>query len=205
MRDHGTESQPLPNYHVHQQQFTLNRFKHLNNINVTATLNRQQQNQSSSVDPNQVQITNFIKLTDKNFPIKRYSSTFNNSGVSSDNSMRIVSNEFNPFADENESFSRFQLSKSVSNDSTNQTQSIAQRSRAFGNDRTNFVQQTDRLYMPNSGKPVTYNRIEPRATSSNAMALRSMHVDTMSSNSNDENTVMFRNYDLNDEYWLNFE
>lgn len=207
MRDRGNETRPLPNYHVHQQQFSFNRFKHMNNINVTATLNRQQQSQSSSVDSNQVQITNFIKLTDKNFPIKRYSSTtFNDSGVSSDNSMRVVSHEYNPFADENESFARFQLSKSVNNDSPNQTQTFAaQRPRAFGNDRTNFVQQSDRSYAPNSGKPTTFTRVEPRVSSLNAMTLRSMHVDTMSSNSNDENTVMFRNYDLNDEYWLNFE
>lgn len=205
MRDRGHEPpRPLPNYHVHHQQIAFNRFRHMNNINVTATLNRQQQTQSAPVDPNQVQITNFIKLTEKNFPIKRYPS--NDSGLSTaDNSMRTVSHEYNPFADENDSFARFQLSKSVSQDSANPTPSFVQRARAFGNDRTNFVQHTDCHYAASSGKPATFSRIEQRASSSNAMALKSMHVDNMSSNSNDENTVMFRNYDLNDEYWLNFE
>lgn len=212
MRDRtggGSASQPLPNYHTHHQQYTFNRFRHLNNINVTATLNRQQQqqlNQSSSVDPNQVQITNFIKLTDKNFPIKRFSSNFNDSGLPADNnSMRTVSHEYNPFADENESFARFQLSKSVSQDSLNPTLSLTQRTRSFGNDRTNFIQQNDRHFAPNSGKPAVYSRIEQRVCPSNAQAFKVMHDDNISSNSNDENTVMFRNYDLNDEYWLNFE
>lgn len=205
MRDRGNDPPQLPNYHIHHQQFPFNRFKHGNNINVTATLNRQQQTQSSTADPNQVQIANFIKLTDKNFPIKRCQSNFNDSGLVTGNSMRIVPNEYNPFADENESFARFQLSKSVSQDSSGQTQSCQQKARAFGSDRTNFVQQTDRHYTSSSGKPATYNRFEQRATSSNAIGMKSMHVDHMSSNSNDENTVMFRNYDLNDEYWLNFE
>lgn len=206
MHDRATNSRPLPNYHVHHQQMPFNRFKHLNNINVTATLNRQQQNQSSSADSNHVQITNFIKLTEKNFPIKRYQTNFTEINLTSDNSQRTVSHEYNPFADENESFARFQLSKSVNNESPHSTQSSTPRARVFGNDRTNFVQQTERHYPSNSGKPATFTRTEHRASSSNVMALKSsMDVDTMSSNSNDENTVMFRNYDLNDEYWLNFE
>lgn len=207
MRDNGNEPQQTPNYHTNHQQFMFNRFKHLNNINVTAALNRQQQNQTSSVDPNHVQITNFIKLTEKNFP-RKSQTNFNDSGLpATDNSMRNMSQEYNPFADENDSFAHFQLSKSINIDPSNHTQVTANRTRAFGNDRTNFSSQNDRLYTPsNSSKPSTYNRTEQRANTTNTLALKTMHVvDTMSSNSNDENTVMFRNYDLNDEYWLNFE
>lgn len=207
MGDRCGDTQSLPNYHAHHQQYTFNRFRHLNNINVTATLNRQHQqqqqqlNQSSTANSNPVQIMNFIKLTEKNFPIRRNHSVCNDSGLVADtSSMRIVSNEFNPFADENESFARFQLSKSVSQDSLNPVQSLVQRTRSFGDDRTNFVQHS----VPNSGKPAAFNLIESRVSASNLQAFKAMHVDDMS-NSNDENTVMFRTYDLNDEYWLNFE
>lgn len=131
--------------------------------------------------------------------------------------------QFNPYADENDSTTKFQLSKSASNrcnifngsslqaDTT--TVNNLNRMRLFGNDRTNLM-QIDRLQFCNRPSNVINLRKENFHTIniSNNMILRNSNTagsrmldPSQNSQFIQENPVMFRNYDLNDEYWLNFE
>lgn len=127
--------------------------------------------------------------------------------------------QFNPYADENDSSGKFQLSKSVGSyngasgnslvtATSNLSSRILNRSRFFGNDRTNLMPigpnrssglnlRRENFYTFN----ITNNMV--RKTSN----IYSGNTNEQSPNSQliQENPVMFRNYDLNDEYWLNFE
>lgn len=131
--------------------------------------------------------------------------------------------QFNPYADENDSATKFQLSKSIDNrcninDSTSMQVDTAMmnntlnRTRLFGNDRTNLpLMQIDRLQFSNRPQNVINLRRENFHTFniSNNMILRNSNTRMLETSQNSqfiqENPVMFRNYDLNDEYWLNFE
>lgn len=129
--------------------------------------------------------------------------------------------QFNPYADENDSATKFQLSKSIGNrcniiDGTSMQVDTAMmnntlnRTRLFGNDRTNLM-QIDRLQFSNRPPNVINLRRENFHTFniSNNMILRNSNTRMLDPSQNSqfiqENPVMFRNYDLNDEYWLNFE
>ncbi|XP_031618669.1 uncharacterized protein DDB_G0286175-like [Contarinia nasturtii] len=130
--------------------------------------------------------------------------------------------QFNPYADENDGSNRFQLSKSINNrinnnsfvnDPTTLMNNKLNRARLFGNDRTNLM-SIDRLSFSHRPQNVISLGKENFHTFniSNNMILKNSN--DMSSGTqeysknlhlNQENPVMFRNYDLNDEYWLNFE
>lgn len=169
--------------------------RHPHTINMTATSSMQRTKSNQLNLHNQVQIPNFIKLTEKNFPIIKRIQTDSNSlkniHVSDSRSFASTANaEFNPFADENESYRNFQLSKS--NASTDQSTHFASKIRAFGTDRTNFDSHIGNVHIPNVQKP----NIPTHTLTSNSFVSPELI---------DENTVMFKTYDLNDEYWLNFE
>lgn len=128
--------------------------------------------------------------------------------------------QFNHYADENDSTTKFQLSKSASNrchassvQSDTSTVNNLNRMRLFGNDRTNLM-QVDRLQFCNRPSNVINLRKENFHTFniSNNMILRNSNTagsrmldPSQNSQFIQDNPVMFRNYDLNDEYWLNFE
>lgn len=136
--------------------------------------------------------------------------------------------QYNPYADENDSNGNFQLSKSICNRnmSTHDDSLLsveARPMRVFGNDRTNFM-QIDRNQMPNqlNRTPSLINLRKENFHSfniSNNMIVKhgnipytsTAHNNAITTHTNfnpqidQENSVMFRNYDLNDEYWLNFE
>lgn len=128
---------------------------------------------------------------------------------------------YNPYADENDSTSKFQLSKSISGShpiggnslrteiSTYTTKTL-NKQRFFGNDRTNLV-AVDRQ-ISNRPSNVINLRRENFYTfniTNNTIRKTSNISGTGEQSTNSqliqENPVMFRNYDLNDEYWLNFE
>lgn len=132
-----------------------------------------------------------------------------------------MQSHFNPFADENDSSSKFQLSKSITAaktiplaaDITKIATTVFNKPRFFGNDRTNLI-QIDRLQMYNRSQNVINLRREnfQKINFNNSMLVKSANntqIETQdhsqSSQLMPENPVMFRNYDLNDDYWLNFE
>lgn len=191
-----------------QQQIMLNQFKPLtNNFHVTNNRIKIHQNQIIT-DPNHVQIINTLK-SDKFFnkKIVKSFSAINQSFHENNNLNRFMQNEYNPYADENDSNSRFQLSKSTIANETNQSQ--YRNVRIFGNDRTNFV-HCDRSVTTNKTN-TNPNKVEQRRENYqsfdiiNNMAYKNATHTNTSSKENSENVVMFKNYDLNDEYWLNFE
>lgn len=93
------------------------------------------------------------------------------------NENRTIS-QFYPLADENSSYNRFQLSKSSAN-----------LPRLFGKNRTNFMQD---LPKPKRSQ----NKIQFHIGNVNSNQISSTFK---------EIPAMFRSYDLNDDYWLNFE
>lgn len=131
-----------------------------------------------------------------------------------------MQSHFNPFADENDDSSKFQLSKSITAansiplaaDITKITSSVFNKPRFFGNDRTNLI-QIDRLQMYNRSQNVINLRREnfQKINFNNSMILKNSNtqIETQDHSQNSQlmpdNPVMFRNYDLNDDYWLNFE
>lgn len=134
-----------------------------------------------------------------------------------------LQSQFNPYADENDSSCKFQLSKTFNNfignssgssgaETPNLTSRILGRSRFFGNDRTNLM-QIDRLQTSNRSTNIINLRRENfhtfNITNNTILKTSTMysgtHEQSSKSEHNQQNPVMFRNYDLNDEYWLNFE
>lgn len=115
--------------------------------------------------------------------------------------------QLNPYADENDIDNNFQLSKSLNTTlkprvNTSVMTDILNRPRFFGNDRSNLMQISTRSHF----RRENFHTINI----SNNMVMKnsniiSSDVHNQSPLLTDENTVMFRNYDLNDEYWFNFE
>lgn len=143
--------------------------------------------------------------------------------------------QFNPYADENDNSNRkFQLSKSVqaTKNAIETNGSDVQHVRCFGNDRTNLI-AAERQFQPvsqmSTNSPSVINLRKENFHSFNisnnmivknpstiAYAFNATHQPNEPNgivgqhqhfaNQNDqENQVMFRTYDLNDDYWLNFE
>lgn len=118
--------------------------------------------------------------------------------------------QFNPYADENDSTSRFQLSKSSGSETSNLASKIISRSRFFGNDRTNLMQTDRQISSRSNGVNLRKDNFYTFNITNNTIRKTSgtypgAHDQSSSSQFIQENPVMFRNYDLNDEYWLNFE
>lgn len=128
---------------------------------------------------------------------------------------------FNPYADENDSTSKFQLSKSIGSYATNSSSlgvetsnlssRILSRSRFFGNDRTNLM-PIDRQISNRLSNGINLRRenfytfnITNNTIRKTSSTYTGTHEHSSNSQLMQENPVMFRNYDLNDEYWLNFE
>lgn len=115
---------------------------------------------------------------------------------------------YNPYADENDSNNKFQLSKSFNDSSilTRANTKTLSKPRLFGNDRTNLMQISSRPYSVNNLRREHFHTFN---ISNNKILNSSSTSGTFNFNQNSdleqENTVMFRNYDLNDEYWFNFE
>lgn len=246
--DSGDVQQQQPHHHHHhhhqqhttdqyqQQTFTFARFKPLYSFSLN--------NETATAQPFNAVDTNVTvqmpKMEVKQFNRKIHRSLSGNATVHTIGGSALANvrhaihanrgqwqqtPQFNPYADENDSSSRFQLSKSVCNISAASSSSMSDdssqqiaRNRFFGNDRTNYT-QNDRL--PNQGNPsrVINLRKENYHTIniSNNMIIKNPnttfasnhshhpHLHHSNSHIDQENPVMFRNYDLNDEYWLNFE
>lgn len=113
--------------------------------------------------------------------------------------------QFNPYADENDSNNKFQLSKSSLGSSQRPDAQqfnlidTKDRSRLFGNDKTNLIQLDRPTNMNNYRREHNMILKNPNTlftgTEDYSQGTQNIH----------DNTIMFRNYDLNDEYWLNFE
>lgn len=157
-------------------------------------------------------------------PIHSFNSTENcgNGSLSSKINKQL---HFNPYADENDSISRFQLSKSIINkcnvgsssvgaEISTGTNEMFYRPRIFGADRTNSMQM-DRIPFPNKSPNVINLRKENFHTiniSNNMILNNSSYIcsgnyeHSQSSQLIKEDPEMsFKSYDLNSEYWLNFE
>lgn len=193
------------NHHLHHHQSTFpNRF----NLKDTQNSNPALVNRIRSFNTqNQVQIPNFIKLTEKTFPMLRRTQTDSNiprGGGGAEPMRSSPSQDFNPFADENEGIGGFQLSKSSE---PNEVMQSASRMRAFGVDRTNF-QFVDQAVAQGNFKHFLqpHNLASGSAAASN-VTIKVPHgiIPQNRPEIIDENTVMFKTYDLNDDYWLNFE
>lgn len=204
-------------YYLHEQQNRSTKLRSIHNLNPISQIN--------SIPLN-------FSCAEKQFnrKIQRSSSTITSMQTGRHSSLGKVNKElplqsqFNPYADENDNSSRFQLSKSISNrcnigissfgaDASTDTTNIFNRSRLFGTDRTNLM-QIDRIPFSNRSPNVINLRKENFHTFNitNNMILKNSnymnpgnHEFSQSSQLIKENPVMFRNYDLNDEYWLNFE
>lgn len=131
---------------------------------------------------------------------------------------KIQYSQFYPYADENDGNNRFQLSKSAKSDnsvlpepgSNSQISNDFTRQRLFGNDRTNLIQM-DRVQTLNrsqNGINVRKENLHTINITNNKLFINS---NTIHSGKHEycqdpqENPTRFRNYDLNDEYWFNFE
>lgn len=122
--------------------------------------------------------------------------------------------QFNPYADENDSGNNFQLSKSMNVNcsaprvNTSLMADILNKPRFFGNDRSNLMHRSTRSQNIINLRRENFHTIN---ISNNMIMKNSSTVSSSALNQNQnpqltgENTVMFRNYDLNDEYWFNFE
>lgn len=123
--------------------------------------------------------------------------------------------QLNPYVDENDGNKKFQLSKSsnsgqsvqTESDSLTQIESEIPIQRFFGNDRTN-LRQVDRIQMFNRTQNVFGMRKENLQLTNILNNKILINQNTILSGNRQvppENNTMFRNYDLNDEYWFNFE
>lgn len=131
-----------------------------------------------------------------------------------------MQSQFNPYADENDSGNNFQLSKTV-NVNCNRSRpnsaimtDMLSKPRIFGNDRSNLMQISTRSTRSTRPQNIINLRRENFHTIniSNNMIMKNpstlaseAHTLNQNSQLSEDNAVMFRNYDLNDEYWFNFE
>lgn len=171
-------------------------------------------------------ITNCLNLHSQNctVPLKLSSGNEDTSGVKYVNykiqhlkvkGTAMPQSQFNPYADENDSDNNFQLSKTI-NVNCNLSRrnnllmtDVLNRPRYFGNDRSNLMHiSTHRSQNIINLRRENFHTINI----SNNMIMKNTstissenHMHNPNSQLKEENTVMFRNYDLNDEYWFNFE
>lgn len=122
-----------------------------------------------------------------------------------------MQSQLNPYADENDIDINFQLSKTMNTTlksrlNTSIMTDIMNRPRYFGNDRSNLLHLTPRSQNSINLRSENFHTINIK---NNMVMKNSSIISSEAQNQNplltEENTVMFRNYDLNDEYWFNFE
>lgn len=124
-----------------------------------------------------------------------------------------MQSQLNPYADENDIDNNFQLSKTINatvnpRANTSVMTDILNRPRYFGNDRSNSMHISTRsqniinLRRENFHTINISNNMIVKNSSTNPSEV---HNHNQNPKLTEENTVMFRNYDLNDEYWFNFE
>lgn len=114
---------------------------------------------------------------------------------------------FYPYADENDTYPKnlnVNCSRLRSNTSYMMTD-IVNKPRFFGNDRSNQMQRSTRSQNMINLRRENFQNINI----SNNMIMKSsstlLSEGHQNSQLNEENAVMFRNYDLNDDFWFNFE
>lgn len=118
---------------------------------------------------------------------------------------------FNPYADENDENYKFQLSKSFKKDNVPKSRgTFSEKSisinlpKIFGRNTTNLIESYHRETLN-----LSQNGIQTRRQNSNPNILENEKTFLLEKNDfsshHMESSAMFRNYDLNDEYWLNFE
>lgn len=124
--------------------------------------------------------------------------------------------QLNPYADENDVHNNFQLSRTKTtttlkprpNTSTLKTDTLNRLPRFFGSDRSNLLHTSTRssqnLINLRRENFHTFNISNNIVMKNSSIISSEVHNHTPQL-TEDENTVMFRNYDLNDEYWFNFE
>lgn len=118
-----------------------------------------------------------------------------------------MQSQLNPYADENDVDINFQLSKTMNPTLKSRLNtSIMNRPRCFGNDRSNLLHINPRSQSTINLRSENFHTINIR----NNMVMKnssiiSSEVHNQNPQLTEENAVMFRNYDLNDEYWFNFE
>lgn len=142
---------------------------------------------------------------------------------------------YNPYANENDHDTKFQLSKSIQyQNELSRTQCSIEIPlvRRFGQDRTNFYNilpkvETINKRMTHSGGVLTPTKINQQQQqfncfsikdrisisshcSKNQIVAQTQQQQTLPSNENSQSndsqsTFTFKNYDLNDEFWLNFD
>lgn len=125
-----------------------------------------------------------------------------------------MQSQFNPYADENGSDNNFQLSKSknvncnFSRVNTSRMTDLLSKPRFFGNDRSNLMHISSRSQNVINLRRENFHTINISnnmiVKNSNTI-LSEAHNHSQNPHLTQENPVMFRNYDLNDEYWFNFE
>lgn len=240
------QQQQQHNDQHHQHTFTFARFKPLHSFSLNTDTNTSSTpfNVVDTVQMPKMEIKQLNRKIPRSFSGNTTVHTIGGSGMANvKNATHTTTNrlqsqhhiQFNPYADENDSNSKFQLSKSICNNSSAGTNQIGDnsanhtvvsqgfnRQRYFGNDRTNFI-QNERLQIPHqlqrSNSVINLRKENFHTVNiSNNMIIKNANTTYVgghhphghhylhpNSNIDQDNPVMFRNYDLNDEYWLNFE
>lgn len=120
-----------------------------------------------------------------------------------------MQSQLNPYADENDIDNNFQLSKTINATvnprvNTSVMTDMLNGPRFFGKDCSNLLRSQNIINLRRENFH-TFNISNNMIVKNSSTNLSEIHTHNQNPQLTDENTVMFRNYDLNDDYWFNFE